>query len=151
MQGAIPDPSPRCRLSPASILQHHHHRRLPISTRTDAAASCTGTKFPFRQQRSRMPHLAIYAAPRKRARHAPIAPRPPGTPVPVFMRAYGKAARTKSAARSPIMMLGAFVFPETRRGMMLASATHSPSTPFNFSVGSTTASASLPIRHVPTG
>lgn len=64
---------------------------------------------------------------------------------------YCKAAFTKSAARSPIMMLGALVLPETRRGMMLASATHKPSTPCTFNVGSTTASASLPMRHVPTG
>lgn len=61
------------------------------------------------------------------------------------------AAFTKSAARSPIMMLGALVLPETSRGMMLASATHRPSMPFSFSVGSTTAASSLPIRHVPTG
>src|SRR3546814_430617 len=61
------------------------------------------------------------------------------------------AAFTKSAARSPIMMLGALVLPLTSRGMILASATHSPSMPFSFNAGSTTASASFPIRHVPTG
>lgn len=61
------------------------------------------------------------------------------------------AALTKSAARSPIMMLGALVFPDTSRGITLASATHNPSIPFAFRVGSTTASASLPMRQVPTG
>ena len=61
------------------------------------------------------------------------------------------AAFTKSAQRSPIMMLGALVLPLMILGITLASATHNPSTPLTFKVGSTTASASLPIRHVPTG
>jgi hypothetical protein len=61
------------------------------------------------------------------------------------------AAITKSAHLSPIMMLGALVLPLTSLGMMLASATQRPSSPFSLSVGSTTASASLPIRQVPTG
>ena len=61
------------------------------------------------------------------------------------------AAITKSAHRSPIMMLGALVLPLTIFGITLASATHSPSIPLSFSVGSTTASASAPMRQVPTG
>ena len=35
---------------------------------------------------------------------------------------YCKSARTKSAHLSPIMMLGALVLPDIKRGMMLASA-----------------------------
>ncbi len=61
------------------------------------------------------------------------------------------AAITKSAHRSPIMMLGALVLPLTILGITLASATHRPSSPLSLSVGSTTASASAPIRQVPTG
>jgi len=64
---------------------------------------------------------------------------------------HASAAFTKSAARSPIMMLGALVLPLTRRGMIEASAIHSPSTPRALRVGSTTLAASLPMRQVPTG
>ena len=39
------------------------------------------------------------------------------------------AARIRSAAFSPIIMLGAFVFPDTCVGIIEASATLSPSTP----------------------
>ena len=46
-----------------------------------------------------------------------------------FPQDYCKSARINSAARSPIMILGALVLPETRRGMMLASATYRPSRP----------------------
>ena len=42
---------------------------------------------------------------------------------------YPKSARTKSAHRSPIIIDGALVLPEISRGMMLASATYSPSSP----------------------
>jgi hypothetical protein len=54
------------------------------------------------------------------------------------------AAFTKSAARSPIMIEGALVLPETSRGMIEASATHSPSIPRAFSRGSTTLASSRP-------
>jgi uncharacterized SAM-binding protein YcdF (DUF218 family) len=59
--------------------------------------------------------------------------------------------RIKSAAFSPIMIEGALVLPPVMVGMIEASATRSPSTPRTRSIGSTTASASAPIRHVPTG
>ena len=62
-----------------------------------------------------------------------------------------KDSFTNSAARAPIMIEGALVLPETNRGMIEASATHSPSTARAFSLGSTTLAASLPIRQVPTG
>ncbi len=61
------------------------------------------------------------------------------------------AAITKSAHRSPIIMLGALVLPLTILGITLASATHSPSSPLSLSVRSTTAFASAPMRQVPTG
>ena len=56
----------------------------------------------------------------------------------------------KSAARSPIIRLGALVLPEMTAGMTDASATLSPSIPCTRSRGSTTASASTPILQVPT-
>ena len=56
-----------------------------------------------------------------------------------------------SAAFSPIMIDGAFVFPPTMFGMIDASAMRSPSRPRTRSWGSTTAAESMPIRHVPTG
>ena len=49
------------------------------------------------------------------------------------------------------MMAGALVLPETNVGMMEASATRSPRKPRTRSRSSTTALASLPILHVPTG
>src|SRR6185437_13404313 len=42
---------------------------------------------------------------------------------------YNLYPSRKSAQRSPIMMLGAFVLPEVTAGMTEASATRSPSTP----------------------
>src|SRR3954447_1785260 len=62
------------------------------------------------------------------------------------------SARIMSAAFSPIMMLGALVLPPIRVGMIEASTTRKPSTPYTFSFGSTTAMESLtPILQVPTG
>nr|CAD7198747.1 unnamed protein product [Timema douglasi] len=60
---------------------------------------------------------------------------------------------TKSAAFSPIIIVGAFVFPVTTTGIIEASATLSPSTPYTLSSGSTTAIGSVdgPILHVPEG
>ena len=55
-----------------------------------------------------------------------------------------------SAARSPIMIDGAFVFPVVTVGMTDASATRRPSMPCTRSRGPTTAAASPPILHVPT-
>ena len=45
------------------------------------------------------------------------------------------------------MIVGAFVLPETRRGMIEASTTRKPSIPCTRSCGSTTAIASTPIFH----
>jgi hypothetical protein len=55
------------------------------------------------------------------------------------------------AARSPIMMAEACVWPRWMRGMIDTSATRSPSTPRTRSSGSTTDDASAPMRQVPTG
>ena len=60
------------------------------------------------------------------------------------------SARMNSAARSPIMIDGAFVLPVVTIGMIDASATRRPSMPCTRSRGSTTAAASVPILHVPT-
>ena len=60
-------------------------------------------------------------------------------------------ARIRSAARSPIMVTGARVWPPVITGITEASATRRPSTPRTRSCGSTTAPASEPMRHVPTG
>lgn len=60
------------------------------------------------------------------------------------------SAVMKSAARSPIMRLGALVLPEMTTGMTDASATLSPSSPCTRRRGSTTAPPSTPIRQVPT-
>ena len=60
------------------------------------------------------------------------------------------SASRNSAARSPIMIDGAFVLPVVTIGMIDASATRRPSMPCTRSRGSTTAAASVPILHVPT-
>jgi hypothetical protein len=59
--------------------------------------------------------------------------------------------RTRSAQRSPIMIVAALVLPEMTVGMIEASATRSPVTPRTLSSGSTTAIASIPILQVLVG
>ena len=59
--------------------------------------------------------------------------------------------RIISAAFSPIMIAVALVFVLTICGMMEASTTRNASMPRTRKRGSTTASGSEPIRHVPTG
>jgi hypothetical protein len=61
------------------------------------------------------------------------------------------AARRRSAAFSPMSIVAACVLPPTMSGMIDASATRRPSIPRTRSSGSTTASSSMPILHVPTG
>jgi hypothetical protein len=76
----------------------------------------------------------------------------PSQPPPDSVHADPEAPRrTKSAARSPIMMDGALVFPPTMAGMIEASATRRPSMAARKRrSGPTTACASMPMRHVPT-
>src|SRR4051794_17358687 len=61
------------------------------------------------------------------------------------------APRSRSAAFSPIMMVGAFVLPRGTIGITDASAIRSRSTPRTLSSGSTTACSPVPIAQVPTG
>jgi hypothetical protein len=61
------------------------------------------------------------------------------------------AQQSKSAARSPIMPLGACVLPLTKVGIIEASATRSLSTPRTRNCGSRTAPESPPMRQVPAG
>jgi hypothetical protein len=89
---------------------------------------------PFRLRRRVVDALCALSKPARATRHHAF-----------------KAALTKSAQRSPIMIAGALVFPETSRGITLASATQSPSSPRRRKVGSTTLSLSPPIRQVPAG
>jgi hypothetical protein len=65
-------------------------------------------------------------------------------------RPYATAS-TISAAFSPIMIDGAFVFPEVSVGMIDASATRNPPIPCTRNCASTTPIPSAPILHVPTG
>ena len=69
--------------------------------------------------------------------------RPPRRRPPSAARCLGSSAqasaRMNSAARSPIMIDGAFVFPVVTLGITDASATRRPSTPWTRSRGSTTA------------
>ena len=58
-------------------------------------------------------------------------------------------ARMRSAARSAIMTVGAWVWPRMRRGITEASTTRNPSRPRTRSSQSTTAPSSLPMRQVP--
>lgn len=62
-----------------------------------------------------------------------------------------RPCRIKSAALSAIIIVGAFVFPATTRGITEASTTRSPSIPRTRNLSSTTASSSLPILQVPAG
>ena len=61
------------------------------------------------------------------------------------------SARIKSETRSPIMMQGALVLPDTITGMMEASATRKFPTPWTRNRSSTTAIGSDPILQVPVG
>ena len=69
---------------------------------------------------------------------------------PTPSRSLQASASRNSAARSPIMIDGAFVLPVVTIGIIDASATRRPSMPCTRSRGSTTAAASVPILHVPT-
>ena len=60
-------------------------------------------------------------------------------------------ASNQSAAFSAIMMVGALVFPPMIFGITEASITRRASTPRTRKRGSTTDSASTPMRQVPTG
>jgi hypothetical protein len=61
------------------------------------------------------------------------------------------AAKIISLAFSAIMIVGALVLPDIKRGITEASTTRKPVTPITRNWGSTTAIASRPILAVPTG
>ena len=65
--------------------------------------------------------------------------------------ASGSEPRIRSAARSAIAIVGAFVLPRGTVGMTEASTTRRPSTPRTRSWESTTDVSSVPMRQVPTG
>jgi hypothetical protein len=67
------------------------------------------------------------------------------------MRPYYAPARIIRDAFSPIMIDGAFVFPDVSVGMIDASATRRPRIPCTRNCSSTTAIGSWPILQVPTG
>ncbi len=106
-------------------------------------------------QRSLIGRVLVRARSDRKAERPPrlMARKPSGPdgPRPALEGVNYSLAITKSAHRSPIMMLGALVLPLTSLGITLASATHRPSSPLSLRLGSTTASASLPMRQVPTG
>lgn len=60
-------------------------------------------------------------------------------------------ARMMADPFSPIMIEGAWVLPLMSFGMIEASMTRRPSSPWTRSWVSTTAKSSLPIEHEPTG
>ena len=72
-------------------------------------------------------------------------------PVKIARTTPVQLARIRSAARSAIIIVGALVLPPIRVGITDASTTRRPSTPRTRSCGSTTDSASVPMRQVPTG
>lgn len=92
-----------------------------------------------RYRRHTPPPLSVVTAPRR------------GEFIALSKQAYGASARIKSEAFSPIMTIGALVFPETRRGMMEPSAILSLSMPRTLSSGVTTELLPVPMEQVPTG
>ncbi len=60
---------------------------------------------------------------------------------------YPASSKIIADAFSPIMMLGALVFPATTCGMIEASATRNPATPCTRNRGSTTEFGPVPIAH----
>src|SRR5438445_4778846 len=85
----------------------------------------------------------------------PVRAVPPGHALlPARLAAVDAAAptpRIRSAAFSATAMVGALVLPRTIDGMIEASTTRSPSTPWTRRSEPTTAASSDPIRHVPAG
>ena len=139
----------------------------PSSARPPSARASARAPESARRRHRRAPRRGPPAAGRRSARRR-RRPRgrggtalarhraPPGrgrgarTSRPTPSRSPQASASRNSAARSPIMIDGAFVLPVVTIGMIDASATRRPSMPCTRSRGSTTAAASVPILHVPT-
>ena len=69
----------------------------------------------------------------------------------VLEKGHGGPSSMKSAQRSAIITVGAFVFPLTSSGMIEMSAMRRRGTPWTRSFGSTTAIESTPILQVQDG